>query len=210
MLHSSSQTARPCVLARLQLSTKLACCLLIKACLLDAELDAGLEPMFQCDLKSNASWIAADSQSVAICAMHRSTDSWVTSFSLLPQPSHSWGHFLPELRAGLAQLPGFPVHKLVAAQDGIVDKVSSLGIAMNHIRSMLYRGKPSQKQPTALTSQHSMLLLKPAPATCAASDMCGLCSYTQLGHCHASWQGAPKDMVRALLLCTYDGCSLRE
>ena len=126
MLHSSLQTARPCVLARLQLSTKPACWMLIKACLLDAELDAGLEPMFQCDLKSNASWVAADSQSVAICAMHRSTDSWVTSFSLLPQPSHSWGHFLPELRAGLAQLPGFPVHKLVAAQDGIVDKVGSL------------------------------------------------------------------------------------
>ena len=93
---------------------------LIVAC---TELDAGLSPMFQCNLKANASWIATASQSLVICAMHRSTDSWVTSFSLLPQPSHSWGHFLPELRAALGQLPGFPVHKLAAAQDGIVDKV---------------------------------------------------------------------------------------
>ena len=59
-----------------------------------------------------------------VCAMHRSTDSWVTTFSLQPQPSHSWGHFLPELRNVLGQLPGFPVHKLAAAQDGAVEKVS--------------------------------------------------------------------------------------
>lgn len=55
--------------------------------------------------------------------MHRSTDSWVNTFSLLPQPSHSWGHFVPELRTVLSQLPGFPVHKLAAAQEGTVDKV---------------------------------------------------------------------------------------
>lgn len=55
--------------------------------------------------------------------MHRSTDSWVTTFSLLPQPSHSWGHFLPELRNILGQLAGFPVQKLAAAQDGAVEKV---------------------------------------------------------------------------------------
>lgn len=98
------------------------CLTLTVAC---TELDAGLSPMFQCNLKANGSWIAADSQSLVICAMHRSTDSWVTSFSLLPQPSHSWGHFLPELRAALGQLPGFPVHKLAAPQDGIADKVYS-------------------------------------------------------------------------------------
>lgn len=62
-----------------------------------------------------------------ICAMHRSTDNWVTTFSLQPQPSHSWGHFLPELRSVLGQLPGFPVQKLAAAQDGVVEKVRQLG-----------------------------------------------------------------------------------
>ena len=61
-----------------------------------------------------------------LCAMHRSTDSWVTTFSLQPQPSHSWGHFLPELRNVLGQLPGFPVQKLAAAQDG-AEKVRQLG-----------------------------------------------------------------------------------
>ena len=95
------------------------------------ELEAGLEPMFQCNLKphlppsQSATWSSsADSQSMIVCAMHRSTDSWVTTFSLQPQPSHSWGHFLPELRNVLGQLPGFPVHKLAAAQDGAVEKVS--------------------------------------------------------------------------------------
>ena len=94
------------------------------------ELDAGLEPMFQCNLKphlpaseSAIGSSAADSQSMIICAMHRSTDSWVTTFSLQPQPSHSWGHFLPELRTVLGQLPGFPVQKLAAAQDRAVEKV---------------------------------------------------------------------------------------
>ena len=89
--------------------------------------------MFQCNLQphlpSAEAPIApstADSQSMIICAMHRSTDSWVTTFSLLPQPSHSWGHFVPELRTVLSQLPGFPVHKLAAAQEGIVDKVPLL------------------------------------------------------------------------------------
>lgn len=98
-----------------------------------AELDAGLEPMFQCNLKphlpasDSATWLAAaDNQSIIICAMHRSTDSWVTTFSLLAQPSHSWGHFVPELRNALAQLPGFPVQKLAAAQDGAADKASQL------------------------------------------------------------------------------------
>lgn len=58
--------------------------------------------------------------------MHRSTDSWVTTFSLLPQPSHSWGHFLPELRSAMGRLPGFPVQKLAAAQDGAAEKASQL------------------------------------------------------------------------------------
>ena len=92
-----------------------------------------MEPMFQCNLKphlpasQSARWpSAADSQSIVICAMHRSTDSWVTTFTLLPQPSHSWGHFLPELRNTLGQLPGFPVQKLAAAQDGTAEKVCQL------------------------------------------------------------------------------------
>ncbi|DBB03876.1 TPA: hypothetical protein ACH3X1_012963 [Trebouxia sp. C0004] len=95
-----------------------------------AELDASLEPMFQCNLQPHLPSAqvpiapsTADSQSMIICAMHRSTDSWVTTFSLLSQPSHSWGHFVPELRTVLSQLPGFPVQKLAAAQEGVVDKV---------------------------------------------------------------------------------------
>ena len=104
--------------------------------LMHPELDAGLEPMFQCNLKpqlpasASTSWpLATDSQSIIICAMHRSTDSWVTTFSLLPQPSHSWGHFLPELRSVLGQLPGYPVQKLAAAQDGAVEKASWAALA---------------------------------------------------------------------------------
>lgn len=99
-------------------------------CLLCPELDASLEPMFQCNLQPHLPTAeapiapsTADSQSMIICAMHRSTDSWVTTFSLLSQPSHSWGHFVPELRTVLSQLPGFPVQKLAAAQEGVVDKV---------------------------------------------------------------------------------------
>ena len=92
-----------------------------------SELDAPLEPMFQCNLNPHlaAAQTAgqADCQSMIICAMHRSTESWVTTFSLLPQASHSWGHFVPELRTVLSQLPGFPVQKLAAAQEGLVDKV---------------------------------------------------------------------------------------
>lgn len=67
--------------------------------------------------------------------MHRSTDSWVTTFSLLPQPSHSWGHFLPELRTALGQLPGFPVQKLAAAQDGAAEKVCQLRNLGIHIEA---------------------------------------------------------------------------
>ncbi|KAA6424621.1 MAG: radial spoke head 1 protein [Trebouxia sp. A1-2] len=95
-----------------------------------AELDAPLEPMFQCNLQPHLPTAeapiapsTADSQSMIICAMHRSTDSWVTTFSLLSQPSHSWGQFVPKLRTVLSQLPGFPVQKLAAAQEGVVDKV---------------------------------------------------------------------------------------
>ena len=79
--------------------------------------------------ESTSSQPTADSQSIVICAMHRSTDSWVTTFSLLTQPSHSWGHFVPELRTVLSQLPGFPVQKLTAAQDSIVDKVSQTAMS---------------------------------------------------------------------------------
>ncbi|KAL3154440.1 hypothetical protein ABBQ32_013910 [Trebouxia sp. C0010 RCD-2024] len=118
-----------------------------------AELDAGLEPMFQCNLKPHlpaseaATWAsAADSQSMIICAMHRSTDSWVTTFSLLPQPSHSWGHFLPELRNVLGQLAGFPVQKLAAAQDGAVEKVVLLRRYEDRtVEALSCSGQPVQK-----------------------------------------------------------------
>ena len=96
-----------------------------------AELDSEPQPLLRCDLKPHLTQPLPTSlpfgdgnQSLVVAALYRAKDSWVASFSLLPQSQVSWGAFLPELRGLLGRLPGFPVEKLQPAPPAEADKVS--------------------------------------------------------------------------------------
>ena len=50
--------------------------------------------------------------SVAACALHRTAAGWGVTFLAAPLPRDSWGRCLPEMRACLRRLPGFPAGRL--------------------------------------------------------------------------------------------------
>ena len=98
---------------------------------LRAELDGEPQPLLRCDLKPHLTQplptslpVGDGNQSLVVAALYRAKDSWVASFSLLPQSQVSWGTFLPDMRGLLGRLPGFPVEKLQQAPPAEADKVS--------------------------------------------------------------------------------------
>ena len=50
--------------------------------------------------------------SLAACALHRTAAGWGVTFLAVPLPHDSWARCLPEMRACLQRLPGFPADRL--------------------------------------------------------------------------------------------------
>lgn len=91
-----------------------------------AEVDAPDVPLATCNLvgplfsaatldPSSGPGSALESccaHSLAACALHRTAAGWGVTFMAAPLPYDSWARCLPEMRACLQRLPGFPADRL--------------------------------------------------------------------------------------------------
>ena len=76
---------------------------------------------------------------LAACALHRTATGWGVTFLGVPLPHDSWGCCLPEMRACLRRLPGFPAERL---SDAPAPRFQVLPAACcgTHLRTMLTGG----------------------------------------------------------------------